>query len=552
MGTLGNFFAVVALSSLPVIRMVEARNYSCPPWFYFNYDKSRCECPSFIPWGIRCSQSKLKIEVADGYCVSFIHNRSYAGNCLYAHTGNFTDRAFSEAPCDPDRLNDYMCGNYNRKGLLCGQCIYGYGPAAFSLEMKCVDCSMLSSGGAFILYLALEFIPITLFFIVVMITRLDVTAGPMLGYVIFCQSYVFGIETKPFLVSHIFHHASGIYKILMHISLALSNVWLLRFAFIFSPPICVSANFTNIDLVQLGFVRPAIPVFLLAFICIVTELEKRNFKIVKFCWRHLKTIFKWVPVQPVDGNALIRTFASFIFLSSYVSNFAFLSAGIRNEIYEIDWSTSYVLYFDPTIIPYSHKHFLYMTIPSISLIFLVLIPSFLLAVYPTRLYSYLSKFLSQRKHLAITTFAEALHSCFRNGLGGTPDYRALAGLILASEILYPSSAYIFYITLNAILDTDQYTLNVVQGAGLVLLALVLSYLKPCKTEIANLSLSYHTMALGIMSMAITTWTNDFSTTTTTLENLFVGLPIISHTLVFSWAGYLLVKKIFSYPCVSLA
>ena len=55
------------------------------------------------------------------------------------------------------------------------------------------------------------------------------------------------------------------------------------------------------------------------------------------------------------------------------------------------------------------------------------IPSVLLCIYPTRVYRYLSRFLSARKRLAITAFAEALHSCFKDGLNGTRDYRALAG-----------------------------------------------------------------------------------------------------------------------------
>ena len=37
------------------------------------------------------------------------------------------------------------------------------------------------------------------------------------------------------------------------------------------------------------------------------------------------------------------------------------------------------------------------------------------------------KAMSARKQLAVTAFAEALHSSFKNGLNGTNDFRALAG-----------------------------------------------------------------------------------------------------------------------------
>ena len=94
---------------------------------------------------------------------------------------------YSEMPSDPDLLNDTMCGPYNRTGLLCGRCIDGYGPAVYSLDMKCADCSKISTGSAISLYLFLELIPITLFFICVVLFRLNITAGPLLGYVLFCQ-----------------------------------------------------------------------------------------------------------------------------------------------------------------------------------------------------------------------------------------------------------------------------------------------------------------------------------------------------------------------------
>ena len=56
----------------------------------------------------------------------------------------------------------------------------------------------------------------------------------------------------------------------------------------------------------------------------------------------------------------------------------------------------------------------------------MLLPSLLLCVYPTRMYRYLSRFVSSRKRLAITAFVEALHNCFKDG---TRDYRMLAGFL---------------------------------------------------------------------------------------------------------------------------
>ena len=57
---------------------------------------------------------------------------------------NNTNRIlYSEMPTDPDLLDDVMCGHYNRKGLLCGRCIDGYGPTSYAFDPRCSNCSKL-------------------------------------------------------------------------------------------------------------------------------------------------------------------------------------------------------------------------------------------------------------------------------------------------------------------------------------------------------------------------------------------------------------------------
>ena len=534
---LHKYISIAVLVWLITLTAVDASNHSCPVWFYFNNATNHCNCgPNEL--GLRCNQEELKIEVADGYCASQIKQKYYSGICLYAHSGNYTDRVFSEAPRSPNMLNEYMCGSYNRKGFFCGSCIDEYGPAVYSLEMKCVDCSKFSPGVAILLYLLLESIPITIFFLFIMVTRLNITAGPLLGYVIFCQSYMYEVETKPYMLSHVLNHSSQSFKYFVYSSLALSNVWLLNIAWIFTPPFCISAKFTNIDIIQLRCVRPVIPSVLFVSIFLAVQLHDRNFRPIKFLWKHLRAIFKWMfVIRPVDGSSVIHTFASFLFLSSYVSNFTILAAGI--SVLVQPHSEYFVVYFDPNIPAYGARHFRNLAIPFVCYILFVAIPCLLLVIYPTRLYQSLTRFISQRKQLAITAFAEALHSCFKDGLGGTRDFRALAGLSMATGLVYPIIAYGCY----AVFDELVNTLPVFSGLLLVHLSLLLSYLRPCKSLLANISLSYHIMALGILQVSITIWMRDSSTSTATLETLFFGLPMLSHMVVLGWGGYLLVKKI---------
>ena len=148
----------------------------------YSYTSHHCDC------GLCFNKQQEKAEIKNGWCTTFSGEQGlyYIGPCPFRYTINNTNRMYSEPPSDLDQLNDAMCGPYNRRGLLCGRCIDGYGPTVNPLDMRCANCSKFATGYAIILYLLNEFIPITLFFICVVIFRIKLTAGPLLGYVIFC------------------------------------------------------------------------------------------------------------------------------------------------------------------------------------------------------------------------------------------------------------------------------------------------------------------------------------------------------------------------------
>ena len=242
----------------------------------------------------------------------------------------------------------------------------------------------------------------------------------------------------------------------------------------------------------------------------------------------------------MTSDAVVHAFATFILLSAASFTFNMINVFCVNPAYRSINGTIYqnVLYYDPTITAYSHKHYLYVVLAVLLFIVLVLIPSLLLCVYPTRIYGCLSRVLSGRKRLTITAFAEALNNCFKDGLNGTQDYRTLAGLFLNYALVVVG---IFYVA-----GFTGYSNNVAPVFALIFLSLVISYVRPCKSTIANLSLSYHHIMAGILSLAIHLWTNDLSTGTETLEMTFIIIPVISHILVFMWAAYKLTHRIMKH------
>ena len=166
------------------------------------------------------------------------------------------------------------------------------------------------------------------------------------------------------------------------------------------------------------------------------ELHARNYRLVLIVWKPFSIFLDKLKITPVTGDSVIHAFATFVLLTAtsvfYNVYIVFLAATVHQNTAIYSYN---VLYFDPTIIWFSQEHILYILAAVVPFIFLVLIPSLLLCVYPTRIYRYLSQFVSARKRLAITAFAEALHVCFKDGLNGTRDYRALAGVLILGGVV---------------------------------------------------------------------------------------------------------------------
>ena len=529
---------------------VSASNTSCPTWFYSSNTTHQCECGRNMPDEVYCNQQEMKVEIADGYCVTSTEQEGlyYAGFCPFRHTENNTDRKFSELPSDPDLLNDTMCGPYNRKNLLCGSCIDGYGPAVYSRDMKCANCSKFSTGFAISVYLLLEFIPTTLFFMGIVLFRLNITAGPLLGYVLLCQVYMYSIQSYLFIVMYIVSHVSVPLQTLFYSSVTLSGLWSLQIFRFVIPPFCISENLTTIHVQMLNLVTSIYPIVLVVVTCILMELHARNCRLIHIVWKPFSITLDKLKVTSVTRDAVIHAFATFILLTAYslyYNAYTFVRSITLHLNLNTDDGTYNVLYFDPTIIWFSQEHIPYILAAVVPFVFLVLIPSLLLCVYPTKIYRYLSWFVSARKRLAITAFAEALHSCFKDGLNGTRDYRALAGVLILlgavlNAIAISISNYVF----------KGYSIEFILGLELVSLSLIFSYVRPCKSTIANLSLSYHAMMIGILSITLHLWQHDLSTGTETLMETFIIIPVISHVLVLMWAMYTLINRImshFGYP-----
>ena len=80
------------------------------------------------------------------FCLTYNEetNTLPASSCTYFELNghNISEPGFINLPENISELNDYMCGPMNRKGIVCSECIDGYGPSVTSPNgLRCSDCT---------------------------------------------------------------------------------------------------------------------------------------------------------------------------------------------------------------------------------------------------------------------------------------------------------------------------------------------------------------------------------------------------------------------------
>ena len=384
-----------------------------------------------LPWYsgiVKCTDQDVQLTY--GYCATYDEvNNSYITKCPYFELSghNVTEPGYIRLPDNTSELNDYMCGPMNRKGLLCKDCIDGFGPSVTSLGYKCSNCTDVWYGIP--LYLAVEFIPITLFYLIILIFKVHLTSAPMTLYIFYNQLVMFMtlfLQNKPFKTLVAQNEGSPLLKS----TLFLFGIWSLDFIRYIVPPFCVSSKFQLIHIEILGFISIIYPLILIALTWVCVELHGHNFRVLVLLWRPFHRCFVRLQRGWDTRRDIIDVFSSFFLLSygklvcqvlvfSHCIPFKYIQEGVPHSIH--------VLFADTDIPCSSSKHALVVVPSVLVLIVFNILPTLLLVLYPFKLFRQ-CLFKCKLDSLFLTTFVEKFHGCYRDGLDGGRDMRSFSGL----------------------------------------------------------------------------------------------------------------------------
>ena len=212
----------------------------CPTWMHRqNSQDNDCICGGSINEAVECRPGKHHVHVTPHFCIILSEdlNTTYIGSCPYG-TGGWLPPNRSELGGSGG-----LCDFYHRGGQLCGACEENYTLPVYSYYLGCVKCEDYEYG--WLKFVAAAFVPLTVFYILVIIFRISVTLSSLNGFVLVSQ-----IMVTPSIIRKIYSHnqvnsyyyVSSLTRLYIDTGIAIYAIWNLDFFCSFYKPIYISAD----------------------------------------------------------------------------------------------------------------------------------------------------------------------------------------------------------------------------------------------------------------------------------------------------------------------
>ena len=385
---------------------------SCPVWSSYNAKKDRCECCRDIGKHLTCNDQGYIVRLKSCSCSTYNWSSSVTtiGYCLYG-CKSFDGDSY-EVTINISDIAATMCSAYKRNGTLCGTCRKETYPAIYSFSMDCIYCKHVIF--SWIAFLVWSLIPVTVFYMIIMLLSANLMSSKLSGYILFSQSI-----TSPFIVRIVLLQHTGIsrFRIVCKIFGAIYGIWNLDFLKTFSNGICLRTN--SLVTLFLDIVIVIYPLCLIIFTHKFIYMYGEN-KIVTVV---LKPIVKYITRfkrSIKTQTSLIDSVATFIYLVNIKILNSCFDLLMPVKIYMLTdreiKSTSTRLFYDADIVYFGAAHKPYGITALIVLIFFVFLPTLLLLVYPFKLVQNLfNLLLSPRCQLIVRTFVESFNRCYKDG-----------------------------------------------------------------------------------------------------------------------------------------
>ena len=425
------------------------KNVTCSsPWLIPKHNSNgsiACECGSSLEGAVECNNATQQVIVLKCFCITYSTGKNdlIVGRCFY---GCFIERTaitcnsvfylplpYYSLPSKASQLNQ-VCDPFHRSGQLCGKCKDGFTPPVYSYNSSCVNCTEYSSNWA--KYITVSFLPLTAFFVVVVIFRVSATSGLLNVFVFVCQTVTTPAVARVFAFSTIGGQKTRI-RLLSYIGLSVYGIWNLDFFRLLYSPFCLHPEMTTLQTLALDYAIAVYPLLLIVITYVLVEMHDHNFRILVWLWKPFHACFVHFRKEWNIRGSMINAFATFLLLS-YVK---FLSVSfdllIPVRVFDIHGKalSKLYLYFDGTVEYFGQEHLPFAILAIVVLVVFNIFPLLLLTFYPCRCFQ---RFLNYYHihYQVLNILMDTFQGSYKDGSNGTRDCRWFAALYLVVRITF--------------------------------------------------------------------------------------------------------------------
>ena len=243
-----------------------------------------CQCGASVHASVNCNSITNRVAVLRCYCMTYDSTKGVVlGSCPYgcgyfndSVNSNWIDRTiYHPLPLSITDLNRGMCGRLNRDNRLCSKCINGFSPLVYSYDLNCVKCSGEYN---WLKYVAVAYVPLTIFYFIVILFRVDATEPYLYGFITFNQGLA-----SPLNLRAVFITVHGKIALTLRIITIPYTIWNLDFFRSLSLNICL--DLTTLQTLALDYAIAIYPLLLVVITYIVIELHARGCRVLVWLWR---------------------------------------------------------------------------------------------------------------------------------------------------------------------------------------------------------------------------------------------------------------------------
>ena len=428
-------------------------------WFVSRHGK--CTCGNTIHEIVECDNQTKSVKILDCYCMTpDSTHQMVVGDCFYnclnlTRHFSYKDYIYHQAPSTCDYLH--------RTGTLCGQCDYSNSsfPRAYSYDMECIQCTKQQSWW---LYIAVAFLPLTVFIVIILVFRISVVSPELRAFVCFAQVVAAPIQIRILLLSN--RYTSPLIAVLTNVVLTLYGIWNLDFFRTLQPGVCLHLN--TLEVLALDYLIAVYPMLLMVMAYTLVELHGRGCRPLLLLWKPFHRCFVRFRREWNIQTSLIDAFVTFFILSSTklfaVSFDLLMPTRLYNTYGDL---VGFYLYYDANIEYMKHEHLYYALLALAVLALFIFLPLSLM-VFST------CKCATRIRTTVVQEFLQAFQKYYKDGTNGTKDCRWYAGYYILSLL----GMYLLY---TFTLGGFTYMLAILYCT---ILAIVVLIVEPYKEEYA--------------------------------------------------------------------